>query len=523
MIDPRAESIIYQAQGYLVDLINELITDKRLGKALNKEWDKADLILSYLEAWEERLKLDDINDINYVLECLISLCELNQYPSAPVITGLTPPAILTGIPGPPGTSVTGPKGDTGLATDFQTILSASGPVDSFDITDARSARWDYTVIQNTGEQRSGTIIGTWNADGSLIELSDNSTNDIVGPTTPIEFDIQYSGGDIQLVVIITSGTWSVIGVRYFIPNNGNGAGPISDVLADGSVYIGNTSNLAQARVVSGVINITNTGVTSFTVAGADAIVSVLNISSTTTINLTNLTPVTANRVLISNGAGQIIASGTTSTTLGFLDIGSSLTTLLAAKLTDPTTTIGDLIYRDGTNVINRLGIGSSNQVLTVVGGVPTWQPAPGGISGLTTGYIPKASSATTINDSVISQSGSAINIAGTLEIFSGFRTQTTGSYYKLIEIQDTWDMDASPIKGITHGLPDSTKFSIVAVTILVGSLSYPLSKVDSSMILQGNIQAWDNTTVLLRRLPGGEFDSPIFNAATVVLTLLYKT
>ena len=47
---------------------------------------------------------------------------------------------------------------------------------------------------------------------------------------------------------------------------------------------------------------------------------------------------------------------------------------------DPMTTIGDLIYRDGTNATNRLPVGSPNQVLTVVGGVPTWQNSAAGFT-----------------------------------------------------------------------------------------------------------------------------------------------
>lgn len=44
-----------------------------------------------------------------------------------------------------------------------------------------------------------------------------------------------------------------------------------------------------------------------------------------------------------------------------------------------TTTTGDIIYASSANTPARLGIGSSNQVLTVSGGVPTWAtPASGG-------------------------------------------------------------------------------------------------------------------------------------------------
>ena len=51
-------------------------------------------------------------------------------------------------------------------------------------------------------------------------------------------------------------------------------------------------------------------------------------------------------------------------------------TLTSPALTTPTistyTTAGDLVYGSGSGALTRLGIGSSTQVLTVAGGVPTW-------------------------------------------------------------------------------------------------------------------------------------------------------
>lgn len=48
------------------------------------------------------------------------------------------------------------------------------------------------------------------------------------------------------------------------------------------------------------------------------------------------------------------------------------------KALNPETTLGDLAYRSATaNTNTRLGIGSTSQVLTVAGGVPTWA-TPGG-------------------------------------------------------------------------------------------------------------------------------------------------
>jgi hypothetical protein len=56
-------------------------------------------------------------------------------------------------------------------------------------------------------------------------------------------------------------------------------------------------------------------------------------------------------------------------------LGSSVDT--TTKALNPSTTLGDIEYRSSTaNTNTRLGIGSTNQVLIVAGGVPTWGAAP---------------------------------------------------------------------------------------------------------------------------------------------------
>ena len=373
MLDTRAESIIYQAQGYLVELVNTLIINKKLGKALNKDWDKADLVVAYLEAWTHKDKLDDVTDMNYILECLILLCTLYQYPAAPTIFAINPPVIINipGETGPPGPQ--GNNGATGLATDINITLSVSGVVDSFAITNAKGARWDYIVIQNSGEQRAGSVIASWTEDGLGIELSDISTADINGSTDGISFDVQFDGTNIQLVALLTSGTWNIVATRYFIPNNGNGSGPISGALPNGQVYIGNTSNLAQARTVTGVISITNTGVTSLN----SGVISNTHIAAGAAIAVNKLAALSANKLAITDGSGFLTTLTNPSLTeIGYLiGLTSPAQTQITARLIDPTTTIGDTIYRNGSNIIARLPIGTTNQVLTVSGGVPLWVDA----------------------------------------------------------------------------------------------------------------------------------------------------
>jgi hypothetical protein len=81
---------------------------------------------------------------------------------------------------------------------------------------------------------------------------------------------------------------------------------------------------------------------------------------------------------------QAVNAAVSTTELGYLDgVTSAIQTQLDAKIAKTlTTTTGDIIYASGANTPARLGIGSTSNVLTVAGGVPTWAaPAGDGFAG----------------------------------------------------------------------------------------------------------------------------------------------
>jgi hypothetical protein len=70
---------------------------------------------------------------------------------------------------------------------------------------------------------------------------------------------------------------------------------------------------------------------------------------------------------------------TASTALGIGSGGTGATTATAAfDALNPMTTTGDIIYESTPSVAARLPIGSTGQVLTVAGGLPSWAAAAGG-------------------------------------------------------------------------------------------------------------------------------------------------
>jgi len=92
-----------------------------------------------------------------------------------------------------------------------------------------------------------------------------------------------------------------------------------------------------------------------------------------------------------------IASGTTwnGAAVGILYGGTGQTTAAAGfNALSPVTTTGDLIVGNGTNSSTRLGIGSTSQVLTVVGGTAAWGQVS--LTAGVTGVLPVANGGTNI-------------------------------------------------------------------------------------------------------------------------------
>lgn len=112
-------------------------------------------------------------------------------------------------------------------------------------------------------------------------------------------------------------------------------------------------------------------------------------------NTAQVTSVTGTAPIVSSGGTTpaISMPQVTGSVDGYMTAG--LYNMLIGKLTDPTTTAGDIVYRTaGFPVINRLGIGESGNLLTVIDGLPSWRAIPilnqnttGTAAGLTSQYI----------------------------------------------------------------------------------------------------------------------------------------
>lgn len=89
------------------------------------------------------------------------------------------------------------------------------------------------------------------------------------------------------------------------------------------------------------------------------------------------------RTVVNTTEAQTLTNKTisgASNTLSNVNLASQVTGTLPATnggTAQATYTTGDIIYASATNTLSKLGIGSSNKVLTVNSGIPSWQTAPG--------------------------------------------------------------------------------------------------------------------------------------------------
>ena len=93
-------------------------------------------------------------------------------------------------------------------------------------------------------------------------------------------------------------------------------------------------------------------------------------------------------------------------------LGSSIDT--TTKALNPSTTLGDIEYRSSTaNTNTRLGIGTTGQILTVAGGVPSWAAAPSSSPGSANNWLANAETTSSSSYTNLTTSQSVTLTTGT--------------------------------------------------------------------------------------------------------------
>jgi len=118
-------------------------------------------------------------------------------------------------------------------------------------------------------------------------------------------------------------------------------------------------------------------------------------------------------------------------------LGSSVDT--TTKALNPSTTLGDIEYRSSTaNTNTRLGIGSTGQVLTVAGGVPSWA-APGSAINAASNTVSAEETTTSDSFGNLTTAGPAVTITTGTKVL----VLTTAYIYTASASAGTMDFDIS--------------------------------------------------------------------------------
>jgi len=286
--------------------------------------------------------------------------------------------------------------DNNSSGNLTVVDNASGPID---IIPGGAAGFIYLA-------NNSTVAGTWNRHSFL----------------PASYDFNATTANFGTATI-TSATWNgnTIGTAY------GGTGLTSFSAANNALYSTGASTLtagtlpvaaggsgATTFTANGVLYGNGTSALGVTAAGTTGQVLLANTSGAPTwgaipttgavtsisFGTTGLTPNTATTGVVTVAGTLAIANG-----------GTGQTTASAAfDALNPMTSVGDMIYEGAGPTATRLPIGSTNQVLTVIGGIPSWQTVASNVSSFQTslsGLTP--STATT----------GAVTLAGTLGPTSG--------------------------------------------------------------------------------------------------------
>jgi hypothetical protein len=268
---------------------------------------------------------------------------------------------------------------------------------------------NYTTLLGLAEPVTGTQSGTWGDDVNkgitdYLDIAIAGTQTISGTQTAVTLSITNGSSAASNIAQVASGATG--SAQYQIINCTGGPVSLLTITAPASsktyVVINSTSTSQSVQLVAPG---PTTGVT--IVSGEKAFIvwngsDFTKVASSTADGVTTFSAGTTGFTPSTGTTGAVTLAGT----LGAANGGTGQTAY----------TTGDIIYAPSTNTVGKLGIGSTNQVLTVVGGVPAWAASTGGVTSFsagTTGFTP--STGTT----------GAVTLAGTLGVANGGTGQTS--------------------------------------------------------------------------------------------------
>lgn len=241
-LNSNYQSIEYQSRTKLLELAELAATTSKKDKK-SKYLQQAAKIRYFLKATALGTSYLTVDELNNIYQCLIVITGIQDYPVAPNLPSVSVPSIGGGPVGAQGVSITsvaniagdlivylsngttinagplpaGPAGDDGFTPFSATgLTTGTSSADTFAFAAFKACEWKY-VLDNGVSRRTGTVSSTWLADGTILTTPLEWHSDAVGTSaadTDVTLDVNISGANVSLQVIVTSGTWSIQGKRY---------------------------------------------------------------------------------------------------------------------------------------------------------------------------------------------------------------------------------------------------------------------------------------------------------------------
>ncbi len=306
---------------------------------------------------------------------------------------------------------------------------------------------------------------------------------------------------------ITSGTWSASTIAI----NRGGTGQVTAAAAYNALSPMTTTGDLTYEVSAGTAGRRAIGSTGnvLTVSGGLPVWAPPATSGTvTSVAMTVPTFLSvAGSPITSSGTLAVTLSGTA---LPILNGGTGQTTAAAAfNALSPMTTTGDLTYEVSANTAARLAIGSTGNVLTVVGGVPAW--APPATSGTVTSVAMTVPAFLSVAGSPVTSTGTlAVTLSGTaLPVANGGTGQVTAAaaFNALSPITTTGDMIYSPSGATSQRLAVGSTGNVLTVSGGVPTWAPPATS--------GTVTSVAMTVPTFLSIGG----SPITSSGTLAVTL----